>query len=91
MPPPWIPLEKVTIYHGSTIVKNISLDSNMTDSLRYDDTVTLSANESDSFFVVFVSPAGAGTPVLGYPSGSFTNAILYDRDGDGEWMNHSSD
>jgi len=84
--PPWMPLARISVYGGQVVATTINLDSGDTAAVRYDDVVTLPLESSDSFFVVLVEPAGPGTPVLGTPDGSVTNPLLYDRDGDGQWV-----
>ena len=61
------------------------MPSGDTAAVRYDQTVTVPIDGTDTFFVVRVNPAGAGSPVLGTPDASFTNPLLVDADGDGSW------
>ncbi len=85
--PPWMPLARIRIYSGRSEVDTIELDAADTAVVRYDRNVNLPLPDGggDSFFVVLVEPAGPGTPVLGETDPSFTNPLLYDADGDGDW------
>jgi hypothetical protein len=85
--PPWMPLARIVVYAGRQVATTINLDSADTAVVRYDADVTnLPLGTTDGFFVVLVEAAGPGTPVLGTPTGSYTNPLLYDADGDGLWM-----
>ena len=85
--PPWMPLARIRIYSGRAEVDTIELDADDTAAVRYDQNVNIPIDGAagDSFFVVLVETAGPGTPVLGETDPSFTNPLLYDADGDGDW------
>lgn len=85
--PPWMPLARIVVYAGREVATTINLDSADTSVVRYDADVTnLPLGTADGFFLVLVEAAGPGTPVIGMPTGSYTNPLLYDADGDGLWM-----
>ncbi|HEU5057109.1 MAG TPA: hypothetical protein VFU21_11315, partial [Kofleriaceae bacterium] len=85
--PPWMPLARIRIYAGREEVDTIELDPGDTAVVRYDQNrnIPMPDGQRDSFFVVLVETAGPGTPVLGETDPSFTNPLLYDADGDGDW------
>jgi hypothetical protein len=83
--PPWMPLLRLRVYHGRTEATTIELDPEDTEVVRYDDVILLPLGEADSFFVVLVEPAGDAPPVLEELGASFTNPLLYHRDGDLTW------
>ena len=85
--PPWMPLAAVRIYAGREEAESLALDPEDTAAVRFDEVVEipLDGEAGDSFFVVRVDPAGPGTPVLGAGDASFTNPLMYDEDGDGDW------
>jgi hypothetical protein len=83
--PPWMPLSRIRVFAGRVEALSNVLDPSDTAAIRFDATLTIPIGSEDDFIVVRVEPAGAGTPVLGTPDGSFTNALLFDADGDGTW------
>ena len=85
--PPWMPVARIRVYAGREEVDTIELDPGDTAPVRYDQNrnIPLPDGEADSFFVVLVETAGPGTPVLGETDPSFTNPLLYDKNGDGDW------
>ncbi len=84
--PPWMPLDHITVYNGRQVATMLTLDPNDTSVVRYDGDITLPIADGDGFFLILVTAAGPGTPVLGDVAGSMTNPLLYDHDGDGAWM-----
>ena len=84
--PPWMPMSRIRVYGGgTTVVSTINLDSKATAAIRYDQTIAIPLDGSDTFFVVRADPAGSGAPVLGTPTGSFANPLMVDGNGDGMW------
>lgn len=82
---PWMPLDRIEVYHGSTLITSIDLNDSDTAAVRYDSEMTIPIDADDGFFVFMARPAGAAYPVFGTPVGSFTNPIRYDGDGDQMW------
>lgn len=81
----WMPLSAIRIFVGPELATTINLDANDTATIRYDGEAVLPLGAVDDFVVVVVDPAGEGVPVINDPGPSFTNPLLFDRDGDGMW------
>lgn len=81
--PPWMPLATLRVYLGREEAMSIELDPEDTAVVRYDDVIELPIEgDADSFVVVLVEPAAPGLPVLDDVGPSFTNPLLFGRDGD---------
>jgi hypothetical protein len=84
--PPWLPTARIRIYADfDQVISTINLDPGDTAAVRYDQTIAIPLGGADAFFVVRVDPAGPGAPVIGTPTGSITNPLFVDADGDGAW------
>ncbi len=80
----WLPLKSFQVYENDQVVFEQILDESETQSLRYDQVITLPlSTANDSFFIVRVEAASSAGPVLPDPGPSFTNPVFVDRDGDG--------
>ncbi|MBL4636720.1 MAG: CehA/McbA family metallohydrolase [Kofleriaceae bacterium] len=79
----WLPLKSFQVYENDQVVFEQILDESETQSLRYDQVITLPLSTmNDSFFLVRVAAASNAGPVLPDPGPSFTNPVFVDRDGD---------
>jgi hypothetical protein len=80
--PPWMPLATLRVYLGRAEAITVDLDPEDTAVVRYDDVIEVPlSGDGDSFVVVLVDPAAPGLPVLDDVGPSFTNPLLFDRDG----------
>lgn len=75
---PWRPLARIRIYQGAQELMTIPLDPQDTNTVRYDQTVSLAAPAADTFYVVRVDNSGSGAPVNDNSMPSFTNPIFVD-------------
>ncbi|MBA2542406.1 MAG: hypothetical protein H0V17_22380 [Deltaproteobacteria bacterium] len=74
--PPWQPLSSIRIYDGTMQVAAIALDSNATETIRFEGDVAVPRPTIRSTWVVRVELAEAGAPVLRTRIASFTNPII---------------
>ena len=76
--PPWRPLRRIRVYRGASEVHAIELDPQDTNTVRYDQVVTLPRPAADTFYVDRVDATGSGAPVNDSSTPSFTNPLFVD-------------